>query len=191
MMSFAAMLLLQNTVGMLPDVIFLFAKGEEKDYPDRFDPTSPDRPPPVAYVMLGLTCVLGLVMGWSMLNAQQYVTATTMMVMGNVNRILIIVGGAILMGESYSWLAIAGIMIAISGSIWYGYTRARVAYGKRKPQFLSVAEGLDKLDPESRSKSGHDVSQYSDGASNDISSDVQSNSNSSDHGGANGASSPR
>lgn len=96
--------------------------------------------------MLGLSCIFGLIMGWSILNAQQYVTATTMMVMGNVNRIVIIIGGAVIMRESYSWLAIAGIIIAVIGSIWYGYTRSRVAYGKKKPQFLSFADGLDKLD---------------------------------------------
>ena len=73
-----------------------------------------------------------------------------MMVLGNTNRILIIVGGAIVMHEAYSWQGVFGIILAISGSVWYGYTRAKVLYGRDKMRLLSVAGGLDKLDKSSR-----------------------------------------
>jgi len=167
--SFGGMLLLQNALGMLPDIALLFASQEPwhwhkiVDYVPKHDENvtqlALDHPgvhlthPWTDYAMFVLTCGLGLVMGWATINAQQYVTATTMMVMGNCNRILIIVGGAIIIGEQYTWVGVIGIVLAISGSVWYGYTRTRVVYADKKMKFLSVADNLDKLDAEGNCKS--------------------------------------
>jgi len=164
--SFGGMLLLQNTIGMFPDVILLFAIREPWSW-DRIVHAVVPIGENVSlaeleakghvghhwgdYAMFFLTCGLGLVMGWASINAQQYVTATTMMVMGNCNRILIIVGGAIVIGEQYTWIGVFGIALAISGSIWYGYTRTRVVYGNKKMKLLSYADNLDRLGSEGKS----------------------------------------
>ena len=88
------------------------------------------------------------------------------MVMGNANRILIILGGALFVGEHYTWLGIFGIILAISGSIWYGYTRTRVVYGQQKMRFLSVADWLNKLGDTSSNSNSAPGGNPSDIASN-------------------------
>lgn len=67
-----------------------------------------------------------------------------MMVMGNVNRILIIVGGTIVVGEEYTWLGVLGIILAIAGSIWYGYTRTQAQYGRIRFQWLTEQFSTDE-----------------------------------------------
>ena len=158
--SFGGMVLLQNVIGVLPDIALVFAIGEPRKWDNLQGHPAGD------YLMFALSCVLGLTMGWASINAQQYVTATTMMVMGNANRILIILGGAIFVGEQYTWLGIFGIILAISGSIWYGYTRTRVVYGQSRMRFLSVADGLNKLGDTSSNSNSAPGSNPSDVASN-------------------------
>merc|ERR1711988_1425559 len=82
---------------------------------------------PSEYVLLFLSCLVGVGIGWSAINAQQYVTATTMMVITNVNKFVVIGFGIAFMGEAKSAAAITGCFVALGGGIFYAKARARLA----------------------------------------------------------------
>lgn len=66
--SFGGMLLLQNFIGLFPDAVFALGIGEHHEWGSLFGRSVS------AYLMFALSCILGLVMGWASINAQQYVT---------------------------------------------------------------------------------------------------------------------
>lgn len=76
----------------------------------------------VDWSLLGLSSLLGLVIGWATINVQQHITATAMQALGNFNRIAIIFGGMLLLGERYGPMAAGGLALALGGSIWFAYT---------------------------------------------------------------------
>ena len=88
------------------------------------DPEGPDSW--TAYFFLGLSCMTGVAIGWAGVNAQSYLTATSFMVLGNVNKFIVIGVGMFFMHESSTWQAIVGCFIAISGGALYGLARNRL-----------------------------------------------------------------
>ena len=52
--------------------------------------------------------VVGVAIGWSAINAQFYVSATTMLVITNLNKVLVIAYGILVLGETSTPQAIAG-----------------------------------------------------------------------------------
>merc|ERR1711988_1994774 len=86
----------------------------------------------VEYVMLFLSCLVGVGIGWSAINAQQYVTATTMMVITNVNKFVVIFVGIAFMGEAKSPAAIIGCFVALGGGIFYARCRSALAARLKK-----------------------------------------------------------
>lgn len=66
--SFGGILLMQNALGLIPGSILMASVQEPQNW-HRLGGHSVG-----AYLMLSLSCLVGLVMGWSSINAQQYVT---------------------------------------------------------------------------------------------------------------------
>merc|ERR1711988_400052 len=80
----------------------------------------------VSYVLLVLSMIIGLLIGWASLMAQSYLSATTMLVLTNLNKVIVVAIGMIYMGEASSWQAILGLTIALSGGVWYGRVQATI-----------------------------------------------------------------
>jgi len=79
-----------------------------------------------AWLFLGLSCVAGVCIGWAGVNAQYYLTATSFMVLGNLNKFIVIAVGMLVMGESSSWEAVLGCFVAITGGLLYAIARNRL-----------------------------------------------------------------
>lgn len=58
---------------------------------------------------------------------QGYVTATTFMVLTNVNKFAVIAFGIFVLGESRSWQAVTGCCVALGGGLWYARARGNLA----------------------------------------------------------------
>jgi drug/metabolite transporter (DMT)-like permease len=71
------------------------------------------------YAILIFSCIAGMAIGWTAINAQAYVSATTMLVITNLNKAVVIVVGMVFMGETSTWQAILGCSIAISGGVFF------------------------------------------------------------------------
>jgi len=122
-LSKMVLVLINNTVAILPVALLLLPTKEYNNFHTLkwHDPEGPDSW--TAYMWLALSCVVGVCIGWAGVNAQFYLTATSFMVVGNVNKFIVIAVGMLAMGESSSWEAIVGCVIAITGGFGYGLAR--------------------------------------------------------------------
>ena len=71
-----------------------------------------------------LSGICGIAIGWTAINAQQYVTATTMLVITNLNKI-VVVAIEIALGDPHP-VALLGLL-ALGGGVWYALARQNVA----------------------------------------------------------------
>ena len=78
-------------------------------------------------VLLLLSCVVGTVISWAGLNAQMYISATTMLVVTNLNKFVVIAFGILFLGESRTWQAVLGCCAALGGGVWYAVARKNLA----------------------------------------------------------------
>ena len=70
---------------------------------------------------------VGTVISWAGLNAQMYISATTMLVVTNLNKFVVIAFGILFLGESRTWQAVLGCCAALGGGVWYAVARKNLA----------------------------------------------------------------
>mmetsp|Transcript_10696 Transcript_10696/g.23802 ORF Transcript_10696/g.23802 Transcript_10696/m.23802 type:complete len:305 (-) Transcript_10696:301-1215(-) len=88
------------------------------------------------------SCVTAVAISWAGINAQSYVTATTFMVLTNLNKFVVIGFGMFILNEARTWQAYAGCLIALSGGLWYARIRSQP-----QPSKVSVSDkGADERD---------------------------------------------
>eukprot|EP01002_Notosolenus_urceolatus_P000973 NODE_1248_length_1504_cov_16.674227_g1039_i0.p1 GENE.NODE_1248_length_1504_cov_16.674227_g1039_i0~~NODE_1248_length_1504_cov_16.674227_g1039_i0.p1 ORF type:complete len:340 (+),score=65.64 NODE_1248_length_1504_cov_16.674227_g1039_i0:462-1481(+) len=77
------------------------------------------------YILLtGCICLVLAIAGWQL---QSVITATSFMVLGNINKVATIFFSLILLGETFhSMRALFGCVIALGGGAWYSYERLRL-----------------------------------------------------------------
>ena len=51
-------------------------------------------------------------------------SATTFMVLSNLNKFVVVAFGIMMLHEASSWQAIVGCTVALSGGVWYAQARA-------------------------------------------------------------------
>ena len=122
--SKTGMLLLNNLGAILPVTMLLAVPGLNETEAWRTDWPKATL---VDYVLLVVSGVCGIAIGWTAINAQQYVTATTMLVITNLNKIVVVAVGIVFMGDPHSPLALLGISMALGGGVCYALARQNVA----------------------------------------------------------------
>ena len=144
-MSKSAMMLLNNAVGILPNMLLLLPVGEIWQWHDVLGGVSRR-----GWAFIFLSCNNGVAISWAGLKAQQLVTATTFMVLTNVNKFVVILFGVLILGEACSPMATAGVMLAIGGALWYANERrilmsdkGNAAMHKDKDRLGMAEEGGD------------------------------------------------
>ena len=70
----------------------------------------------------------------------RYISATTMLVLTNLNKFVVIGFGIVFLGESDSWQAILGCITALGGGVWYAQERAALNR-KKKEEEAAAAQG--------------------------------------------------
>ena len=78
------------------------------------------------WTTIALSCVNGLAISYAGLRVQQLVTATTFMVLTNVNKFAVIVFGVVVLHDALSPLSALGVLMAMGGGFWYANARARM-----------------------------------------------------------------
>ena len=122
-----ALVLLTNLGGLFYVTFLLIPTQETSDW-DSLMHTDEGAPRPMyQYVLLGVSCVAGVAIGYAGINAQRHLTATSFLVVGNVNKFVVIFVGMAFMSEASSWQAVLGCIIAISGGVMYALARNRLA----------------------------------------------------------------
>ena len=144
--SKTGMMLLNNAFALIPMTILLVAFGEPARWHLVQGLGVRD------WVLLASSCVNAVAISWAGINAQAYVTATTFMVLTNVNKFAVIAFGIFVLGEARSWQAVAGCCVALGGGIWYARARSQLAEAaKMRAQYAAQAQdAADDADEESR-----------------------------------------
>ena len=87
-LSKTAMLLLNNAFAIIPVAIAVpFAPTSLHGKPEYNEYNAWSRLLFVDYFLLVLSCIIGVAIGWTALNAQSYLTATSMLVVTNMNKV--------------------------------------------------------------------------------------------------------
>ena len=85
-----------------------------------------------SYFELLISGIAGMAIGYTAINAQQYVSATTMLVITNLNKVVVVIVGVLFMHEPHGPVAMVGISIALAGGVWYALARNNVADQAKK-----------------------------------------------------------
>ena len=93
----------------------------------------------IDYMLLVVSGICGIAIGWTAINAQQYVTATTMLVITNLNKIVVVAIGIVFMGDPHSPVALLGIAMALGGGVWYALARQNVANRQKEAKERAAA----------------------------------------------------
>jgi solute carrier family 35 protein len=101
------------------------------------------------YVMLSASCVIGLAIGWTGINAQFYVTATTLLVVNNMNKIVVIAFGILWMHEDNQPRAVLGVVFALGGGMWYAFVQQQL---NEKQKALAAAAREEAAKEEAEKK---------------------------------------
>ena len=116
--SKTGMMLLNNAVSLVPMGALVYFFGEHKRWHELRALTSTD------LVLLFCSCVNAIGISYAGINAQAYVSATTFMVLANLNKFVVVGFGIVVLREASSWRAILGCLIALSGGILYAKARS-------------------------------------------------------------------
>lgn len=141
------MMLLNNSCGLVPNMMLLLIYQESPRWGEVFGALSSQ-----GWTTIALSCVNGLAISYAGLRVQQLVTATTFMVLTNVNKILVIMFGVLVLNDAVTPLAALGVVVAMVGGLWYAQERKRLSEAPRprpaevqdeKGALLSMEEGKD------------------------------------------------
>jgi len=139
--SKTGMMLLNNAVALVPMSLLLVAFGEPARWHVVRSLRSWD------WALLAASCINAVAISWAGINAQAYVTATTFMVLTNVNKFAVVGFGIFVLGEARSWQAISGCLIALGGGLWYARARSQIA-APVKQAYAAQAQEADDADEE-------------------------------------------
>merc|ERR1711920_936143 len=77
--------------------------------------------------LVALSCLNGVAISYAGLRVQQLVTATTFMVLTNVNKFIVVLFGVIALREALSPISAIGVILAIGGGLMYARARQQLA----------------------------------------------------------------
>ena len=115
-LSKPALMLLNNAVGVVLNSLALLTvcwHTEVVDYASAFGRIGGG-----GCALVLLSCANGVAISYAGLQVQQRVTATTFMVLTNVNKLVVVAFGALAIGETLTPVAAAGVLIATGGALW-------------------------------------------------------------------------
>jgi len=115
------MMLLNNLFGLVPCGLLLFPYAETAKWSVAFGALTSSQ-----WLLIIISCLNGLAISYAGLRVQQLLTATTFMVLTNVNKFVVILFGVIVLHDPLTLHGAVGISMAMGGGIWYSQARARI-----------------------------------------------------------------
>mmetsp|Transcript_38207 Transcript_38207/g.119260 ORF Transcript_38207/g.119260 Transcript_38207/m.119260 type:complete len:401 (-) Transcript_38207:167-1369(-) len=116
--SVPACMVLNNTLGMVPMFILALAFREVQHWEDTLRQTSQN-----GWFWVAASSCCGACLGYVGLKTQKLVSGTTVLVLQNFNKMLIIVISCAAYHDVLTAVSIAGCIVSILGSLLYGYSR--------------------------------------------------------------------
>lgn len=120
--SKGGMMLLNNAFALVPMGALLVFFGEHHKWARLRSLTVMDG------ALLFVSCINAVGISYAGINAQGYVSATTFMVLSNLNKFVVVAFGMIVLREASSWQAVVGCTAALFGGVLYAQA---VAMSKR------------------------------------------------------------
>ena len=137
-----ALVLLTNLGGLFWTSFLLIPTQEPSEWDSLVHTDEGAVRPTYQYVLLVISCIAGVAIGYAGINAQRHLTATSFLVVGNVNKFVVIFIGMAFMSEASSWQAVLGCVIAITGGVLYALARNLLA-DKVKAQQAALKKQQD------------------------------------------------
>jgi len=117
----SACMILNNSLGMLPTLAMAFAMHEVQTIPAHQAAWTD----PATLLLIGLSCLMGMGIGYFGLMCQQAMTAASFQVLGNLSKVGLVFVGVCVFGDNMdSRTRQGGMVLSIVGSIAYGLARA-------------------------------------------------------------------
>ena len=116
--TFPGMLLLNNGVALLPELALMLALREWGSWADVFR----SQVGPLDYALLGASCIAGLLIGWSGINAQRELSAMGMLVLANFDKAILILASMVVDGTA-NIRKVVGVLVALLGAFSFGAMR--------------------------------------------------------------------
>ena len=138
--SKTGMLLINNAGAFLPVGLLLLAEQEAPRWPQAFNSSRTT----MDYLMLFFSGVCGIAIGWTGIKAQSYVTATTMLLITNLNKFVVVLVGVLFLGEPHGPLALTGMAITLLGGVAYAFARNNVADKMKREKEEQTATAVDE-----------------------------------------------
>eukprot|EP00310_Coccolithus_braarudii_P014522 CAMPEP_0183337796 /NCGR_PEP_ID=MMETSP0164_2-20130417/5315_1 /TAXON_ID=221442 /ORGANISM="Coccolithus pelagicus ssp braarudi, Strain PLY182g" /LENGTH=408 /DNA_ID=CAMNT_0025507543 /DNA_START=83 /DNA_END=1311 /DNA_ORIENTATION=- len=137
------MMLLNNGCGLLPNVLLVLLYNEPAQWSQVFGEMSS-----AGWGVVALSCLNGVAISYAGLRVQQLVTATTFMVLTNVNKFIVIMFGVVALREALSPISCIGVLMAIGGGLMYARARQQLTVTPPPPpKEEELSELLVKRDP--------------------------------------------
>eukprot|EP00747_Dinoflagellata_sp_TGD_P163619 gnl/TRDRNA2_/TRDRNA2_182475_c0_seq1.p1 gnl/TRDRNA2_/TRDRNA2_182475_c0~~gnl/TRDRNA2_/TRDRNA2_182475_c0_seq1.p1 ORF type:complete len:478 (+),score=78.77 gnl/TRDRNA2_/TRDRNA2_182475_c0_seq1:59-1492(+) len=109
---------INNVVGVVPMFILAICLGEVPKWSETVLMASPR-----TWVWVVMSGLFGTCLGYLGLKCQKLVSATTFLMLQNFNKIALIVFGMMSMGDKMYGIPMAGCLVSMLGTLWYGYER--------------------------------------------------------------------
>lgn len=135
------MMLLNNACGLLPCAVLVLLYGEPARWADVFGAMTPG-----GWALVLVSCVNGLAISYAGLKVQQMVTATSFMVLTNVNKFIVIIFGVVVLHDHVTLVSALGVVLAMGGGLWYGKARARMSEFTAATVATAAGQGHDKVE---------------------------------------------
>ena len=123
--SKGGMMLLNNAFAMLPMGALLYYFGEHHRWAQLRTASPADA------AMLLASCITAVGISYAGINAQGYVSATTFMVLSNLNKFVVVAFGMLVLREASSWQAVVGVNLALLGGVWYARERVKASAARK------------------------------------------------------------
>ena len=117
--SKTGMMLLNNACALVPMWLLLIGFGEHHKWHLLRNLSYLDA------ALLFFSCINAVGISYAGINAQGYVSATTFMVLSNLNKFVVVAFGIVVLHEAGSWRAIMGCFMALSGGVIYARTATK------------------------------------------------------------------
>lgn len=134
---------LNNFVGLIPSLILAGFIGEVSAVTGVKNAKWTD--PQIVFLLI-LSCAIGLGISYFGLATQRAISATSVMVLQNMQRIGVILMGVVFFGDNIlSWNAMLGVVLSIGGSVWYSKQQMDLKAAEAKESKPLAEEGKAKV----------------------------------------------
>eukprot|EP00999_Lentomonas_sp_LEN2_P002756 NODE_626_length_1317_cov_85.642017_g587_i0.p1 GENE.NODE_626_length_1317_cov_85.642017_g587_i0~~NODE_626_length_1317_cov_85.642017_g587_i0.p1 ORF type:complete len:355 (-),score=22.89 NODE_626_length_1317_cov_85.642017_g587_i0:132-1196(-) len=124
-----------NTVMSLPPLLLLAAALGE--YSELIPKTMPEVSM-WGWVAVAISCIISFFISTTGFQLQRLVSATTYMVVSNMNKLVVVFFGMVFLGDSFAgWMDVTGCAISLGSGGWYSYERYRQSEVERKERYLN------------------------------------------------------